>query len=126
MGAADHRVKAPVVDLAAETAAIIAELTAAGVRAVDDPRDANPPCLLLRPPELEFRFGKGADATWNAWLLVPDAGRHQVLQSLSQLIEDTQAALGGRAVSARPDDTQMPDGATLPMYVLTWTSRINP
>jgi hypothetical protein len=117
----------PDIDIAGEIAAIVAELTLAGIRAVDDPRDANPPCVLVNPPEIEFRFGKGAwGATWEAWCIVPDAGRHQALRALSLLVSQAQAALGYRAVSGRPDDTLMPDGSTLPMYVLTWTARIKP
>lgn len=129
MGTADHRLKrgTPTVDLAAAVTGIVDALIDAGVRGIDDPRDANPPCVLVRPPELEFEFKPGClTATWELWCIVPDAGRHQALIAVSTLIDDTQAALGWKAVSARPSDTLLNDGTTAPMYVLTFHERIHP
>lgn len=113
-------------DLAAAIKDVVDTLVAAGVRATDDPKAANAPCVLVRPPEIAFRFGKGWDASWTLCAIVPDPGRHQSLVLVSDLITRTQQALGGTATAGRPDDILMPDGAILPMYVLTWTSRINP
>lgn len=114
-------------DLAAAVQGVVAHLNEAGVRAVDDPRDINPPCVLVRPPELEFEFKPGCfTATWNLWCIVPDAGRHQSLISVSALMDDTTTALGWKAVSARPDDVLLNDGGSAPMYVLTLTERIHP
>jgi hypothetical protein len=115
------------VDLEQAMQSVVDRLEAGGVRAYVDARDANPPCVLLRPPSLAYRFGKGGwDASWTAWVLVPDAGRSQVLKTFGPLLDDVQAALGYAVVEARPDDTTMPDGSTLPLYALTWTERITP
>ena len=114
------------VDLEAAMQAVVDRLEAGGIRGYIDARDANPPCVLMRAPSLAYRFNKGSwDASWTAWLLVPDAGASQVLRAFGPLLEQVQNALGFAVVEARPDDTTMPDGSTLPIYVLTWTERIN-
>jgi hypothetical protein len=113
------------VDLKAATQDVVDVLLAAGIRATIDPKSANPPCVLVRPPSITWRFGKGGwDAAWQAWLVVGDSGLPAVLDDQSELINQVQAALNYAAVTARPADTTMSDGATLPTYVLEWTSRI--
>lgn len=112
-------------DLAAAVAGLVAALEAADIRATDDPRDLNPPCVHVRPPEIAWEFKPGSfTATWTLWCVVPDVGRHMALQALSALIADTQEALDWRAVSARPDDVTLTDATTAPMYVLTFDERI--
>lgn len=112
-------------DMTAALDALVAQLEAGGVRAVVDARDVNPPCVLLRAPTLTFRFGKGyADAAFAAWCVVGDTGRRTSLDAVNTLIQQTQAALDYLAVDARPDDAILPDGSTLPIYVLTWTQRL--
>lgn len=104
---------------------VVDTLTAAGVRATLDGRDANPPCVLVRPPTMQFRFGKGYwDAEMTAWALVPDSGMSGAMDTLGILVSEAQAALNYAAVTARPDDTTLADGATVPTYVLTWTQRV--
>jgi hypothetical protein len=113
------------VDLDTAAAAVVDRLTAGGVRATLDGRNANPPCVLVRPPALTFRFGKGTwDAEWEAWAMVPATGQTGDLAALGRLVTAAQAALGGQVVTARPDEAQTADGATVPMYRLTWTARI--
>jgi hypothetical protein len=99
-------------------------LTEAGVRAVLDQRDVNPPCVLVRPPVLTFRFGRGYDAAWTYWLIVPDSGQAAVLDALGELIDATITALGFTAVAANPDDVTLGDGSNHPMYTLTRSTRI--
>lgn len=114
-------------DLAAAVAGIVDHLVESGVRATDDPRDINPPCVHVRPPEIEFAFNAGGyTASWELWCVVPDTGRHQALKTVSELIEKTQAALGWKAVSGRPSDALLLDGASAPMYILTFNERIHP
>jgi hypothetical protein len=110
------------IDLAAAVAGVVDALTAAGVRATDDPRNINTPAVLVNPPEIAYRFGRaGFTATWELWCLVADTGRHSALVAVSQLITDTQNALGWAAVSARPDNFLMPDGSSPAGYILTFT-----
>lgn len=112
-------------DLKAATQAVVDTLTAGGVRATLDGRDANPPCVLVRPPTLTFRFGKGCwDAEWEAWAMVPDTGHSTSLTALGELVTAAQDALGGAVVTARPAEASTADGGTVPTYTLTWTARI--
>jgi hypothetical protein len=111
-------------DIAAATQDIVDRLTADGIRAVIDARDANPPCVQVRPPVISWRFGKGADAEWTALLMVGDVGTAQALKQLSELVELVQQALGFAAVNGRPDEAILPDGSTVPVYLLTWNQRI--
>lgn len=112
-------------DLAAAAAELVAILTAADIRASVEAADLNPPCVQLRPPSLTYRFGKGWEASWEAWLLVPDSGQAQALRSLGELLSAVQEALGYRGTTARPDSTLLPDGSNVPTYVLSFTTRHN-
>lgn len=105
--------------------AIVSTLTAAGIRAVYDGRDANPPGVLLRPPTINTRFGRGYwDGEFTAWLMVPDTGMGPSLRALSDLLDHVQTALNFAAVTARPDEATLADGSTVPIYVITWTQRV--
>lgn len=99
-------------------------LTAADIRATDDPRDINPPAVLIRPPVLSFRFGRGCiGADWTARLVLPNSGTRQALQLALPLIDRIQTALQGAVVTATPADFELPDGGgPTPGYQLTWTS----
>jgi hypothetical protein len=100
------------------------QLTRAGVRAVLDPRDVNPPCVLLMPPAVSYAF-RHWDATWTAYALATDAGPVPSLVQLSRLVADVQAALGGAVTTGEPADVTLPDGAgQVPAYALTWTSKL--
>lgn len=113
------------VQIAEAMTEIVEQLRAGGVRAVLDPRDVNPPCVLVRPPTVSYRFGKGNwDAEWTAWALVPSAGTNVDVAAVGQLLDDLQAALTYAVVTATPDDAVLADGSTVPMYSLSWTSRI--
>lgn len=112
-------------DLATALAGLVDHLVESGVRATDDPRDINPPCVHVRPPQIAFDFKAGGyTASWELWCIVPDAGRHQSLKTVSELIEKTQAALGWKAVDGRPSDALLNDGTSAPMYILTFSEHI--
>lgn len=114
-------------NLAEAVAGIVQQLRDAGIRATDDARDLNPPAVQVRPPEIAWRFNKGGwTATWELWCIVPDAGAHQSLETVSDLIEQVQAALGWHAQSARPDSVVLPDLSTVPGYILTFTETLSP
>lgn len=112
-------------DLDAAMQTVVDTLTAADVRATLDPVDAHPPCVLVRPPTMTYRFGKGNwDAAFEAWVMVPANGINASLKQLGDLLEDAQSALGYHGVTATPDDATLNDGGTVPMYRLSWTQRI--
>lgn len=50
---------------------IVDTLTAGGVRATADPRNVNPPCVLVNPPDLRYDLACGATATWRLRLVLP-------------------------------------------------------
>lgn len=113
------------VDLQAAMQQVVDELTAAGVRATLDGRDMRPPCVLVRPPTMHFRFGKPTfDADFEAWCVVIGNGQSNSLPAVSELLTAVQEALGYRGVTATPDDAQLLDGGTVPMYRLSWTQRL--
>lgn len=105
--------------------AVVSTLTAAGIRAVVDERDVNPPCAWLREPTLSYRFNKGGyDVSWRLLAVVPDSGRRVAIDGLADLIDQIQTALAGAVVAAAPVDVPTGDGAVLPGYELTWSDRI--
>lgn len=112
------------VDLNARLDEVIAILTDAGVRAVVDGRDLNPPCVQIRPPTLRYRFGRGCTAIeWTARVIAPDLGTRPALELLGPLVERVQQALGYAATDAVPDEFRLADGNVVPAYVLTWSTR---
>lgn len=100
-------------------------LTEGGVRATLDERDVNPPCVLVRPPVLTYRFGRDVAAEWTYWLIVPDAGKSSAIAALGELVEAAAAALRFTVVTLTPDDAILSDG-TYPMYSMTRSTRIAP
>lgn len=113
-------------DVLAQMNGYVAAVTVAGVRCVLDGRDVNPPSLLIRPPTLSYRFGRGCvGATWAAWLYVPDAGQIDALRTALPLLDKIHDALATQGVAlstATPSDFQTPDGATVPGFVITWNT----
>lgn len=101
-------------------------LTAANVRCVLDARDVNPPAVLIRPPTLAYRFGRGCvGATWAAWLFLPDAGQIDALRVGVPILDaatEALAGVGAVVTQAAPADFQTADGATVPGFILSWES----
>ena len=113
-------------NLAAVMTDLAGRIAAAGVPAVIDEQDLNPPCCLIRVPALSWRFGAGRfDAEWTAVVVVPAAGRLAALGQLGQLAELAAAGIRSPVLTARPADYALPDGsAPLPGLELAWTSKI--
>lgn len=113
-------------DLSGAVGMVIDRLTDAGIRAVADERDVNPPCVLVRAPRMAFRFGARCyDAEWTLWVIVPDSGRTVALDNLGPLIDATAAALGGPIIAATPVSVPGVDGSPpLPAYELTFTTTL--
>ena len=105
---------------------VLEQLLAAGIRAVADEPDINPPCVFVGPPALTWRFGRGDFAAeFIIWCITGSAGRSVDLVNLGELLDQVTAALGFAAVRAEPADLLLPDqGAPLPAYRLTWTDTI--
>jgi hypothetical protein len=108
----------------ARMAELINSIRAAGVAASGDPRDLVIPGVLVRPPRVQFRFGGCNAADFTLWVMVADTGLAHSLPAALDLIARTQAAIGGRATDAVPDDFQTADGAVVPGYRLTWSEHL--
>jgi hypothetical protein len=110
-------------DVLATMQGYVDALTAGGVRATLEPRDINPPAVIIRPPTLHYRFGRGCiGADWTARLYLPDPGTFEALKIATQQLDAIQQALGFAVVDAVPGDFTLMDGATVPGYTLTWTT----
>lgn len=110
-------------DVLAQMQAYVTQLEAGGVRATLDPRDLNPPAVLIRPPTLHYRFGRGCvGADWTARLYLPDPGTLDALRIALPQLDAIQNALGFAVADAVPGDFTLMDGATVPGYTLTWAT----
>lgn len=107
--------------LATAVADVLAVFTAAGVRAVDDLRDVNPPCVYVIPPEGTLRFDRDrATISWAAYLVVGNAGAHAALGALSELLNKVAGTLP--ITTFTRDAVQALDGGDpLPALRLSWT-----
>lgn len=96
------------------------DFRAAGIAAVADPRDVNPPCLLLIMPTIEFRFDKRrADLEWSAYLVAGNTGANSALSTLSLLVD----AISGIRSFTRGTPYALPlpgGGDAVPAYLITW------
>lgn len=105
---------------------LAALLSAAGVPAVVDVRDAtaNLPCILVPPPRLEFDGYAFATATWGlVALAATSAGAGEAWQQLVTLVDGAAAVLP--VETANPTSYQLPTGGDpLPAYVLSLTESL--
>jgi hypothetical protein len=96
------------------------DFRAAGIRAVSDPRDVNPPCVLLIMPRIEFRFDKGrADLEWSAYLVAGNSGQPSQTDALSALVDDITGLRPFTTGTAY--NLPLPGGGDpVPAYLVTW------
>jgi hypothetical protein len=113
-----------VIDLAGAVADLAGILTAAGIPATGDIRDLNPPGVLIPPPEVAWRYGRGAVCTWRIVAVVPNTGAGPAVGELSTLVDTVQDALRGAVTAGRPVDVTDPTAGTpMPGYELTLETR---
>jgi len=112
------------VESIAEAAAVIVErLEEAGIAATIDNRDFNPPGVYVAAPTILFSQLDGYKATFDLFCAVPNAGRSEALQQLSDLVIATRAVWGTDA--AYPIELLVPDQTDpLPAYRLPVTVQI--
>lgn len=68
-------------------------LTAAGVRAVADPRSATPPVVLVTPPDRTYDLACGYTARWKLWALAPGPGNADAWAALDELVDKVRTVL---------------------------------
>jgi hypothetical protein len=112
------------VSIATATEDVLTRLLAAGVRAVDDARDLNPPCVYVVPPDANLRFDKGrAQLEWTAYLIVGNNGARPATRALSELLDKLAGVFPITTVRRQP--LNVPGGGDpLPAYELAWISTI--
>jgi hypothetical protein len=114
-------------DLAGAIGGVLDRLRAAGIRAVADVRDVNPPCVYVPPPQIGWsKLGKGyVDLLWTVAAVVPATGRDIALKNLGPLMLGVADALTATPLTvATPIDLGGVDGAApMPAYELTFTTR---
>ena len=101
---------------------IAVQLSSGGVRPAKDERDVNPPCVLIRPPLVNYQFGGCHEGVWELVAIVPDTGTWPSVVALDELLAATQAAMAGEIKVASPSSFPSETGAPLPAYRLTMTS----
>ena len=107
-------------------APILDALTAGGIRATNDLKMLNPPCVYLAPPELTFRFRQGDfTAGYTMLVVAANTSRRLAFDEMSQLILQVQSILGERAQTARPVDVPTQDGSAILLgYEFSWSERV--
>lgn len=107
--------------VAGATADIIAKLAAGGINAWESLQDVDPPGVLIRAPQLTFRFGGCSRLTWTAWVIGPDLPRSSAMPVLTAALEEVGDALGWPFAGALPVDVAGPTGGILPAYEISWS-----
>jgi hypothetical protein len=112
------------VSLATATTDVLGVFTAAGIRATDDARNINPPCVYVMPPAGSFRFDRGrASIDWTAYLVTGDAGARAATAALSDMVDKLAGALPITTFTRRA--LAVPGGGDpLPAYELSWESTV--
>jgi hypothetical protein len=92
---------------------IIDKLAAAGVRATTDPGAANPPVVLLLPPERTYNLGCGYTARWLFVALAPgaqgaDRSSWQVLDRLADAVAEVVDVIDVQLVTYTLSGTAYP------------------
>jgi len=94
-----------------------------GVRATTDPALANPPCVLIIPPNLRFDLACAVDADWQLAAIAPAASTadRTVWGALDELVDGV-----AKAVDLRNADlvSYVVNGRTYPAYLLSFTEGI--
>lgn len=106
--------------------AIKLRLENAGIRSYIDAKSVNPPCVLIQPPVVNYRFsGRCYGAEWTLLAVAPNSDKYAEIRALDELLDAARIALDGAPVTARPAGVFTSDGtATLPAYELTFTDKL--
>jgi hypothetical protein len=95
--------------------------TSTGIRTVIDPRQVVLPCILVNPPELQFRLNCGAAARVPVLLMSGGVWDLDALGLLGEMMTKVLAVEGLHSPSeAIPASYRSPDGGDVPAYQLTY------
>ena len=108
--------------LATARLAVADALTAAGIaRVVSDPRDVNPPCVLVGLPNRLERAACGWAGELTVHVIGAGPGNNDTVTGLLDTVEAVGAVIAARTANAAPYQPDPGAPATLPAYALTVT-----
>ena len=111
------------IDLGAAYGEVVDTLEALGLRAVEDPRDLNPPCVIVRDASLAPAYLGAYEVVWQLDVVVGDSGTRANLSALSGILATLTDALP--IDSATRVDLILPGHPDpLPAYRCLITSRV--
>ena len=94
-------------------------LNAAGLRAVIDPRNMNPPCTVIAPPAIDYPSLGSIRLTWTLHVVAPPPGNLDAWAKLDEMLEKLRELIP--LVTARPRSSfTMGDGTPLPTYEVSF------
>jgi len=93
-------------------------IEAEGLRATVDPALANPPCVLVVPPNLTFDLACSLDATWQLVALAPavNTADRSSWEALDILVDGVSSVVD---LSRADLVSYIINGRTYPAYILT-------
>lgn len=97
-------------------AAVVAELRAADIRASDDPRDLNPPCVWVTPETIrQANLCGGVETVVGITLMARDSGSTSATEALAALLD---SVLGAVEVDGdlTAQSVTLPSGGPLPAF----------
>lgn len=105
---------------------VVDALAGAGVDATCDPRSANPPCILVTPPRLNFDVGCGATAAWSIWALAPGPANPDAWVVLDELLAAARKAkIPPIEQSTFVNYRITPDAPPVPAYRIEFTQGVD-
>lgn len=98
--------------------------TATGLTIVNDPRNINPPCILLQAPSFEIRTNVVAEMQFQLTVIGTGPGNRNALKQLLSLADLVREAKLGLTVG-RPVVQQI-GGAEYPAYEMSIVTKVTP
>jgi len=98
--------------------------TITGLRVVDDPRNINPPCVLVQPPSITMHSNVVAELSFQLTLIGFGPGQYNAMAQLLDLADLIRAEQIG-LISGVPALQQIA-GQDYPAYQLTINTKVAP
>lgn len=98
--------------------------TATGLTIVDDPRNINPPCILLQAPSFQMHTNVVAEMQFQLTVIGFGPGNRNALKQLLELADKIRETKLGLTVG-RPIVQQI-GGAEYPAYELSISTKVGP
>lgn len=93
-----------------------------GLRVTMDPRNVNPPCVLMVPPSFTVDVVCGGTAAFTAYFLVPPPGNLDAWAKLDQMAADASEVLPIETLL--PSQYEVDATGMLPAFEAAWTQSI--